>query len=60
MPAVFKYKVYDINTDNKRVINAYATEQYIKRIEGAELLRETRMDVADAELDGDGKLKVHK
>lgn len=60
MPAVFKYKVYDINTDNKKVINGYATEQYIKQIKGAELLRETRMDVADAELDGDGKLKVSK
>lgn len=58
MPTVFKYKVYDINTDTEKFVDAYATEEYVEQISGAVLLRETCLDVDSEQLDCDGKLKV--
>lgn len=58
MPFVFRYKVYNITSDEVKVAPSYATEQYIEKIEGAQVLRETRRDVSDEQLDGDGRLKV--
>lgn len=60
MPTVFKYKVYDINTDKEKFVDAYATEEFIEQISGAVVLRETHLDVESEQLDCDGKLKLPK
>lgn len=56
MKAVYKYKVFDINSGYMKFFNSYATKEFIVTIEGAEVLNETAKYVHEKELDGDGRL----
>lgn len=53
---VYKYRVYDINSDSRLVAPGYATEKFINGISGSEVLYETLREVCLAELDGNGKV----
>ncbi len=56
MKSVYRYKVYDINSDTEKMSANYGTENFIKNIEGAKILFETEIQVQDHQIDGDGKL----
>lgn len=57
MVTVYNYKVYDINRDVERPSKKYATEECIRKIDGAVVLYETMMEVAEEQLDSEGRLK---
>jgi hypothetical protein len=50
--------VYDINSDTEKASETYATEEFIKKIEGAKILFETALSVDGDQLDGNGKYTV--
>lgn len=58
MRTVYRYKVYDINSDTENIAANYATEEFIKKIEGAKILFETELQIDDDQLDGNEIYKV--
>ena len=58
MQTVYRYKVYDINSDTEIVSATYATKGFIQKIEGAMILFETEINKEDNHLDGNGIYKI--
>jgi hypothetical protein len=58
MRTVYRYKVYNINSDTENIAINYATEEFIKKIEGAKILFETELHIDDEQLDGNGIYKI--
>lgn len=60
MRTVYRYKVYDINSDTEIIAATYAAKQFIEKIEGANLLSKTAIEVSEDQIDEDGKLVSKK
>lgn len=58
MKKVFRYEIYDINTDSMKPSKSYATKEYIEKIEGSSIIQESAADVEEIYIDGDGKVKA--
>jgi hypothetical protein len=58
MKTVYRYKVYDINSDTEIVAATYAPKEFIEKIDGAKILSETELHIDDDQLDGNGKHTV--
>jgi len=58
MPLVYRYKTYNISTDNLELSEHYATEKFINSIDGSQLLQDTECEVKDDLLDGNGRIFV--
>jgi hypothetical protein len=58
MKTVYRYKVYDINSDTEIVAATYATKGFIEQIVGAKILFETEINIEDNHLDGNGIYKI--
>ena len=54
MRTVYRYMVYDINSDTEKITTTYATKEFINKIEGARILIETAINVNDDQIDGNG------
>lgn len=56
MAFVYRYKTYNILTDSLELSNYFATEKFIKETDGAQMLIETKTEVDDSLIDGDGRV----
>jgi hypothetical protein len=56
MKTVYRFKVYDINNDEYKTSENYATEEYILKIKEAIILTETKKEVPLDLLDSFGRL----
>lgn len=56
MIRVYKYKVYDINSDSYVEHDTFATKEFIDGVDGATFIEDDSMDVNDVYIDGNGKL----
>jgi hypothetical protein len=59
MKKVFKFKIYDINSDAYKVSQKWATREYIENIKGAVVMVETEKDMEESMLDERG-LQIDK
>ncbi len=58
MQTVYRYKVYDINSDTEIVSATYATQGFIQKIEGEKISFETEINIENNQLDGNEIYKI--
>ncbi len=58
MKTIYRYKVYDINSDTEIVAATYATKGFIEKIVGAKMLFDTELHIHDDQLVGNEIYKI--
>lgn len=56
MRAIYRFKIYNINTDSYEVSEKIASQEYIQSIKGAIQITETKIEVSDKHLNEQGYL----
>ncbi len=58
MVTVYKYKVYKLSNDSYVLSEHYATEKFIKAIDGAVMIIDSKLAVEERRLDGNGRIRI--